>query len=398
MKIFTSTIFLIGMFSAMASTMGYNKGLIVYNGDDNSPFFHTRVGKCVIECLRLTNLEKANTTSCRLENKRVASEENVLTTFAQLKLDGYELNDRGTINLPPGAKAGTFTLYGQAIKFIEARNLPKTSIKMRIRFYVFELDGITKRSEGTDKTAYLELKIKNPFPEYPLSVHKYRLMMPDEDILALIRSHPHGNDFSQVIDDLALKAHLRDTDGKNGDLIDAMFWSIKRLAMAEPRFIKPNIAITYHRASKKYDEKYQIAKKKKSRKKDAIRSYEITIDENLKAFWADLSEDYHAISIDRYFANGGENKYLIASYPAHARVVEFKQPDAIGYDGPGRIRPEEKMTEAQKALWNAFVKRLVPIENSTLDHGKFFHVKQFIRLQNGQGKDGEKTLLQGLHI
>ncbi len=382
--------YLVGIFSTLSWGMGYNKGSVVYNGDDN-PLLHTRVGKCVIECLRLANQEM-----CRLENKRVTTEENLIATCKQLELEGYTLKERGAIKLPEGAKAGTFTFYGKAIKFIEARNLPKTSIKMRIRFYVFELDGITKRSEGTDKTAYLELKIKNPVPEYPLSVHKYRLMMPDEDILLLIRTNPHEiDDFSQAIDDLALRAHLRDTDGKNAELIDAMFWSIKRVAMAEPNFIKPSIAITYHRRSKKYDEEYELPIKKKSKKKEAIRSYEITIDEDLKSFWADLSDDHHAISIDRYFENGDENNYLIASYPKDARVVEFKQPDAIGYDGPGTIRGEEKMTEAQRALWNAFVKRLVPMENSTPDHGKFFHVKQFIRWQNGQGKEGEKTMLQG---
>lgn len=394
----------LALFSANSFSMTIERRtLLVFHEEGSPPLLRPAVGKSVVTSLLLANGKTKTTTSSRLENKRVVRAHHLERAMAELLEQGYELEDREVKNLAPGERAGTFTFYGTAVKFIEAKNLPKTSIKMRVRIYVIEHDGMTRRSGGTINNAFLEIKIKNPFPEYPLSVHKYRLVLPDQDILSLIKSDPTDQEaFTNVIENLKQRAHENDADGKNSKLIDAMFDQIRIMAIAEPNFIKPTIGITYFRASKKYDEEYTVeAKKKKFGRKHApitkTRSYEITIDQNLKAFHADFSDDDNAIVLDKYYEQGDDNDYLIANYPNDARVVEFKQPDAIGYDGPGKIRKPEAMMGAQKALWEAFVGKLgdKAVKHSRPDAGKFFHVKQYMRIQEGRGEEGEESILVG---
>lgn len=377
------------------------KTLVVYMGEGEQPLLRTNIGKKVVNSLLEASSVKS-TTSCRLENKRIVSAGDLKRVLEDLVCKGYDLEDREVKNIPDGAKAGTFTFYGTALKFIESPHLPKTSIKMRIRMYITEKDGVTKRSVGTDHSGFLEIKIKNPVSNYPLSVHKYRIMLPDQDILELIRSKPdEQKSFSVLIDNLRDRALNRDIEAKNTQLIETMFEQIKIMAIAEPKFIKPIMGITYHRVSKKYDEEYILKIKKKKRFRSNFelvkktRSYEITIDNNLKAFRPDFSTDLQAIDLDKYFLNETTHQYLIAAYPADLMVVEFKQPDNIGYDGPGKIRTLDSMKGAQKILWQAFVGELgeKAAPNTKPDSGKFFHVKQFMRIQDGQAKKDEKTVL-----
>jgi hypothetical protein len=348
--------------------------------------------------------EAKSTTLNRLENKRVARAEYLDQVLAGLKHKGINLEDREVKNLLPGDLAGTFTFYGTGIKSVESASLHKPSIKLRIRMYILERNGRVIRADTTKDHAFLEIKIKNPFPEYPLSVHKYRLKMSDSDLLMLVQANPKDQvEFAYIIEELKTRAHNKDVDKKDDLLIDAMFDQIAILALADPNFIKPTIGITYSRTSKKFDEDYLELKKKKHlwSKKIYIpktRSYEITIDQNLKAFRTDLSNDHNRISLDKYFTKGQMNNYLIASYPSDARVVEFKQPDAIGYGGPGLIKRPEDMEDVQRTLWEAFVGKLGEnaIPHSRPDSGKFFHVKQFLRLQAGMPKkEGEQTMLLG---
>lgn len=404
MKTIFSSI-LIALFSMSSASLHTDnidrRTLLVYHEGKGPPLLRPIVGKAVVNGLLEANGKAKTTTSCRLENKHVVTVDDLEEIMAELSQQGYLLEDREVKNLLPGQRAGTFTFYGTAVKFIEARNLPKTSIKLRIRAYIVEHNGLIKRSVGTETSAFLEIKIKNPFPEYPLSVHKYRLLMPDEDLLTLIKSNPSDQEaFTNVIEILKARAHERDEEDKNNALIEAIFDYTKLMAIAVPGFVKPTTAITYFRASKKYDEEYTVKVKKKKRRKQLVtetRSYEITIDQHLKAFYPDFSHDADVIDLAKYFENGGNNHYLIASYPEEARVVEFKQPDAIGYDGPGKIRSPEAMNGAQLALWQAFVGSLngKAIPNSKPNSGKFFHVKQFLRIQQGLGKRGERSMLIG---
>jgi hypothetical protein len=379
------------------------RSLTSYSEEKGPVLLAPHVGKRVVKNLLQANGKAATTTSCRLENKCITAVSDLQEVLADLKHQGYALEDREVKNLPQGAKAGTFTFYGTSVKFGESNHLPKTSIKMRIRAYIVDDGKSIKRSVGTDQTAFLEIKIKNPYPEYPLSVHKYRLMMPDEDILELINANPtKQKSFFRLMRKLANRAHERDKEHKEALLIDAMFEEIRIMAIAEPGFIKPLIGITYYRASKKYDETYNDrAEKKKTlrRTKNKIepktRSYEITIDESVKAFNVEFFNDDKKIDIEKYFTSKGYKKYLIASFPESSRIVEFKQPDSIGYDGPGRFRRPEKMTGPQKDLWQAFVGTLheKALDGTKPDSGKYAHVKQFIRMRDNKTKAEDQTVL-----
>ncbi len=387
-------------FTVEVSAVHIDRSSLVIFRDGNGPtLLQPRVGKMIVDALLTANGEQRSTTSCRLENKCVVLADDLDEIVQGLSEDGYALDEREVKNLPVGARAGTFTFYGTAVKFIEAKNLPKTSIKLRVRVYIQQTDEHTIRADVTSRSAYLEIKIKNPVPEYPLSVHKYRLMLPDEDIIELVNADPTDqDDFSHTIEALKQHAHARDEEQKLYALIETMFEQIKILAIAEPNFIKPTIGISYHRASKKFDEDYRVQMKRRgvhrAKTKTKTRSYEITIDQNLRAFYTDFAGDDH-IDLTKYFDGGDNNPRLFAVYPAPARVVEFKQPDAIGYDGPGRIRTSDRMQGAQKRLWQAFVGDLSAraIEHSKPNSGKFFHVKQFLRIQNDQARPHERTIL-----
>lgn len=378
------------------------KDLIVINRDGRLEL-KPEIGKEMVEQLLIANGKTRTTTSCRLENKRVVAENYLNDVLHDLEEAGCQLEERETKNLPVGARAGTLTLYGSSLKFTESKNLPKTSIKMRIRAYLVEKNGEITRAESTKNQAFLEIKIKNPFPEYPLSVHKYRLMMPDEDLLMLVKADPaEQKSFVTIIEQLKTRARERDPEGKESQLIEAMFESIKLMAIAVPEFIKPEIGLSYYRISKKYDEQYveKINRKRKlfgSRIESVnkTRSYEITIDQDVKAYRIVFHQNDTDLGLEKYIKHNGVNKYLLAVYPAPARVVEFKQPDAIGYQGPGVIRRPEHMRDAQKKLWTAFVGQLGERAwpRSTPDKGKFGHVKQFLRMQGNQAKPGDTTML-----
>lgn len=399
-----------GFFSAASDFSGHESNWVridqrnlITHSEEGSVFLKADIGKRVVENLLRANGNTTTTTSCRLENKRIVQSNDLDEVLESLATQGYTLEEREVKNLPQGAKAGTFTFYGTSLKFRESDHLPKTSIKLRIRAYIMNDNGVVKRSVGTQNSAFLEIKIKNPYPEYPKSVHKYRLMLPDKDLLDLINANPRKQKtFFALMRTLADRAHARDAEHKDGLLIDTMFEEIRMLAIAEPGFIKPMMGITYYRSSKKYDETLHVEAKKKfslrpqkNPGEDKVRSYEITIDEDIKAFVPDLSDSDDVINIGKYFKKNGIKKYLIASFPQSARIVEFKQPDAIGYDGPGRFRRPEKMTPTQKDLWQAFVGTLEEkaMVGTTPDRGKFAHVKQFIRIRDNQAKDDEKTVL-----
>lgn len=346
------------------------------------------IGKSIIASFLLAVNKISTTTSCRLENKRIVHIDDLNEVLQKLYQQGYALEDREVKNLPAKSRAGTFTFYGNSIKFKHSPTLPKTSIKLRIRSYIIDDDGYISRSNTTRDEAFLEIKIKNPFPEYPLSVHKYRLKMPDKDILLLINSDPKKrNNFIANLKELALRAHHRDIDNKDNNLIDTMFAQIYILAQADNLFIRPSIAITYFRSSKKYDEEYMTESKK-------IRTYEITIDDNVKAFYPDFSDDNNHINIAKYFINE-PNIYSIANFPSYAMIVEFKQPDAIGYDGIGRFKKPENMEKIQKDLWQAFVGDLLTkaLLKTRPDRGKFAHVKQYLRIKNNQARYNDETIL-----
>jgi hypothetical protein len=358
------------------------------------------IGKKIVSSFLETMNNMVSTTSCRLENKRIVHIDDLNQALQWLLKQGYHLEDREIKDLPPGSKAGTFTFYGSSIKFRESPTLPKTSIKFRIRVYIID-DGIRIiRSPGTETYAFLEIKIKNPFPEYPLSIHKYRLKLPDNDILLLINADPEKrNHFINILKELVLRAHTRDSDNKDEKLIDVMFQQIYILALAESTFIKPAIAITYFRTSKKFDEEYikktkaiKCFKPKKIEKK--IRTYEITIDDTVRAFYPDFSDSNDSINIEKYFALEGVF-YALAQFPSYACIVEFKQPDAIGYDGIGRFKEPEQMEKVQRDLWQAFVGDLLnkTLLKTRLDRGKFAHVKQFIRISNNQARHNDETIL-----
>lgn len=374
--------------------------ILVTPGDEGNFLLAPNIGKRIIENLLLSQGEIHTTTSARLENKRIVDKVDLQSALLDLAQKGYALKDREVRNVAAEARTGTFTFYGVSLKFQESKHLPKTSIKMRLRTYIYDDGNGVKRSPGFLENMFLELKIKNPYPEYPLSVHKYRILIPDEEVLMLIKANPARQfTFYRLIHDLIKKAHERDLERKQTHLINALYESIMLLGIANNNFIKPHVAIAYFRVSKKYDEEYEEKIKKstwgrrKAQREKKVRSYEITIDDTIKAFTPTIKPTDQGLDIESYFLP--QATCLIAQFPTDCRIVEFKQPDAIGYDGPGRFRRPEKMSNAQRALWQALVKNLSEkaLAKTRPDSGKYSHVKEFLRINNNIARETDQTVL-----
>lgn len=374
------------LLSSHTNAMHLRKALIA-NASTDEIELKSHVGREIVESLAQTLPDSNSTTQCRLEHKHVVCEEVVDATLKNLAKLDFVLDDREDLDLPPGTRAGTITFYGSSLKFATDAKYP-SSIKLRIRAYILERDGIVERAPLTKNQAFLELKIKNPRPEFPLSVHKYRLLMPDTDLLELINGDAHEHRFALLIDTLKARAHERD-DGNNQKLINTMFEEIYRMAIADPTFIRPTIAISYYRTSKKYSAMH-------SDMSDDPGNFEITIDKDINAHYANFTVGAKSLEIEKYFNDDNRDIYILARYPKTARVIEFKQPNAVGYARPGKIRDVEMMFASQRVLYKSFVKRLErrELKHSMADRGKFAHVKRYLRIMTHKASRREPTILK----
>ncbi|MBC61500.1 MAG: hypothetical protein CMP11_03505 [Zetaproteobacteria bacterium] len=227
---------------------------------------------------------------------------------------------------PAGAKNVTFTFYGKSVGLGVAGL--DSSIKLRARFYLQVDPRLARknisRAEGVEDSLFLELKLKNPsVTELGIS-KKYRIKIKDADLLSLYSLKPKSQSFSKDVKDLLEKVKSYQ-DKSQYKMTHLIFDQIRLIAKSDENFIKPYLAISYHRSAYKYIEKDYPLKKKfyflTTKKKDI--EYQLTIDENIKGY-SPKPKHFKNGFLD-YF-NDLKDKDLIYQYPQNVSVVEFKQP------------------------------------------------------------------------
>jgi hypothetical protein len=289
---------------------------------------------------------------------------------------------------------GNFTYYGRAAGFRNDGGR-KTAIRMRVRMYVGFQGNFTQvtRSPEAANLAWLELKIKNPNDQEPDGVHKYRINLEDKDILKLFRANPADANFSAVIQELkanAIGLHMETNTEKK---VNGIFNAIEALARKEPSFIQPLFVTAYARNSYSYTQTdYEISlppvtKKKKfsnlwghlgsqyklQEKKKVKAEFQITIDNHVRGYKAQVFPEDTVLEIQRYFNPGFKGQ--VVNYPENAVVIELKEPGDVS-----------QLRASQQSATHLWIKsKLIPfmtlehLPNFLVNRGKAGHLTRLMR-------------------
>jgi hypothetical protein len=330
----------------------------------------SNTGREIVRSLQ-HSLKSKDTTSCRKEQKAVVDQKlwsEIQHIFLHPKKSGFFQYQAPSITLesrdklPPGGANGTFTFYGEGIKFMNQG--VSTKIRMRVRFYLalFEKDGeiIVERSSKTKDRGFLEIKIKNPTPDLIESVNKYRMVILDEDIAKLFSLKANSKkDFKKVIEEIKKRTLSLPENQEHLELIEEMFSTFTKLAPNYPDFIKPTFAISYERRGFSYTEQsYPIPRSLRKQHKLPSKmknvEYQFTIDKNIKAYipYEHFSRDFEknsssflqeymqkqlrlssgrtlekmSLQHDEQDHEQDEHYDLVAEYPSGSVAIEFKDP------------------------------------------------------------------------
>lgn len=360
-----------------------------------------RFGLRVIENLR-TSLGTKSTTSYRRENKGVVS--NAVWNGIRQKLEsGDASNGIGPIKfIPrdtptlPNRKNGNFTFYGQTL-FFKNRGELKTTIRLRARAYISFGDTFSdvQRSDITGDRVFLEIKIKNPSFEEPLGVNKFRILVPDSDVLNLFRLRPKDSDYLRnlrqatlLIQDHALKI----PENKKPKEVKAIASAIFDLARLHPEFIQPQYATSYFRTSFEFNEKnYPLPRQEKKvswyerlltfnavqlEKFSTVQApFQLTIDNSVMAFSPQISEEQEHLEIENYFTPNYHGN--IVYYPDDSVVIELKEPAAVS-----RLRPSQR-SKTHNFLESAIVDVVKAnlLKDFHLNQGKASYLSKALRTQ-----------------
>lgn len=363
-----------------------------------------------------------DTTSCRQEQKSVLPSEiwtQILEKLQNYQDDQHDIHGIVFKNRDEVAKDGginlTFTFYGKGAKF--ENHGVSTKVRMRARFYLVAIPEIRNaageivrafkviRSPITNHKGFLEIKIKNPSPQEENSVNKYRLVIADEDMIALFHANSRDASFPQIIEDLKAKAKSITFEGKKGaiakndpKLVDEFFAQLSKLATKDPAFLSPQFAISYERSGLSLEEQdYPVPIRKEVKKsfhwpfskkkfKEEISKkrieYQMTIDKNvnlhtpiipseLPIALSDPKEDWIAKHL--YPESGTFN----ARYPANAMVLEFKDPAPVAYF------PSRKRSATHNVLYQEIIAKMKSdiMANFEVTRGKAGHFSKYYKHQ-----------------
>jgi hypothetical protein len=316
------------------------------------------MGLSIVEELRRSDSSK-NVTSQRIEQKSVISEEVLNSILESLKQGDrsrevsplhFQARDQSAL---PGMLNGTFTVYGRAASFRNRGNI-NTKIRLRARAYLDVSPDLTSihRSKITQDRVFLELKIKNPSHLEKSGVHKYRILLLDEDALRLFSLNPRDSDFQTNL--LSIRDHAIALNGKSRK-VQAMFNVIQTLAQLRDqnhhdqtfgeKFIQPQFITFYTRSSYTFtEENYPLPVFRENHFLNHLKclspacgtsvkfvpqkvEYQLTIDDHITGFTPDFRPHDSIIDVHRYFQPNYSG--TLVHYPASARAVELKQPAAV---------------------------------------------------------------------
>ncbi|NRA44375.1 MAG: hypothetical protein HRU09_05400 [Oligoflexales bacterium] len=359
---------------------------IIYDNSNAADFedfkINSSYGRTLVEKLK-NSIERKSTTSVRREQKTVTYVSH-LHERLELLQDPFKkkrlFKKSKTIAVvfttrdqtKPGYKNVTYTFYGRGAYFW---NLGiKTKIKLRARFYLLENleNGVYERPEQMASYSFLELKIKNPSPAELNSVNKYRVKIEDTDLIKLINSEV--DDISSVLVYLKDKA-LSQAQGKKIDMVNTMFSVIDELATIEPKFTKPQFAISYERTAKKYlEEKYKAKIGLLKRKSFKDMEYQLTLDQNIKGYRIPSKFMSNSSSFIEFFQGNKDN--FNYQYPEDCIVAEIKVPIAIANLDP------KACSAIHKHIYEGFIKPVFNQESLypgfRLNKGKAGHFKRVL--------------------
>ena len=308
---------------------------VTYGADYEDFKINSSRGRILVEKLK-NSIEKKSTTSLRREQKTVTHANHLHERLEWLQ-DPFKKKrflKKGKKlavvfstrdHTKSGYKNITYTFYGRGAYFW---NLGiKTKIKLRARFYLLESldDGHYERPEQMSSYSFLELKIKNPSPSELNSVNKYRIKIEDNDLIKLINAE--GDDVITSLNAIKEKA-IKESEGRKHFMIEAMFSAIDYLLEIDPKFIKPQFAISYERTAKKFLEEKYNAKLGLFRKKSfKDMEYQLTLDRNVKGYKLEPNFIDDSLGFIDFFQRSKD--HFTYEYPEDSVVAEIKVPLAI---------------------------------------------------------------------
>ena len=280
--------------------------------------------------LFLPQLEQKNTTAFRQEQKNVVSSSLILPLIEKIKApktkdDRFFFKERNPS--PKGKQNMTLTFYGKRAFFFN--NTIKSNVKLRARFY---LEGehqeeklIITRSSKMPQEGFLELKFKNPGPDYLNISSKIRVKIKDNDLMALYHAAKTNGSFYQIQQSVE-----QSNPSSHKQKIQTLFAMIKILYLKDPDFVSPMFAISYERFAYEFiEEDYTFKKHSFSLRKKKLGpvSYQLTIDQNVTSYLPSL------LNMTKY----GLSDYMISKikdetsyhYPKNSNCVEIKKPMLI---------------------------------------------------------------------
>lgn len=295
------------------------------------------LGRKLVELVTKT-LNVQDTTSARRETKAIISKSLLTELQTQLETNTYkkhglftflqkEKNNSVVFNSrdqkSTGAKNGTFTFYGKGMFFW---NLGvKTKIKLRARAYLQLFPDHTERSKITANSFFLELKVKNPDPNKPGSVEKFRAKILDQDLLALYQLDPDSQNFVPKLRDI--ENNVIALDPEKAVMVSKMFYVIYQLAKVRTGFIRPLYAISYTREAKEFTEQDYRRRKLFGKKRYKEVQYQFTVDENIKGFLPKF-DPANPFDLTKYVTTNKEAD-LAYAFPSDAVSVELKVPQMV---------------------------------------------------------------------
>ena len=330
------------------------------------------LGKNLIHEAR-TSAGLGSTTFSRREQKSVIHKTLFSQMIKNLAKENIKLENRDQAKL--GKRNSTFTIYSQAASFNQGRI--KTKIRLRARFYITKnhpysnqssahksatliddelfqdlgqsnIEKSIERSKITEKSFFLEIKIKNPSEDEENSVLKIRMNIEDHLLKRLYKADPNSSSFIKLLDEM--KSNNSEYNKLNH--AHSVVSIIQALAKQNIRFIRPQYAVSYERNAYAYTE--QIFEPSISNDKDfgpeeqspTQMTFQITTDQNIKYYKIDRQSDFLNI-IPNYYES---TALLVGTYPPEALAIEFKEP-SLGQTKDGI----QKRSPIHQALYDNFV-------------------------------------------
>ncbi|MBF0205724.1 MAG: hypothetical protein HQK53_02435 [Oligoflexia bacterium] len=338
-------------------------------------------GKSIVNSL-FTSQKIVSTTSARKEYKSTMYQRDVDTMFFQLAHPNPEVAaEQPSVNIDltlrdaPSlyAKNYTITFYGKSAHFQNEGVI--TKIKLRARFYAEVKNGVTLRSKKelkdfhrsaiTKNRGWLELKILNPSPQEALAVHKYRILLKDDDILKIFGIQQVRNELSlyqlqQTVQEVSANALQNPINDPT--TVNAMMAVIQEIAIKDIDFLHPQMGISYQRSAYQMDERVAVESSAPK-----VYNHQITVDQGVTSHLPQIKTSHGHLQLRDYVVDP-QGTYLSA-YQTGVVAVEYKDPHSFQLDE--MVEETAVQSTFRQKLLSPMREQIVP--GFEVNRGKAFH-------------------------